>query len=353
MRTGVHEPPVASTCSLPVLENANQGGPQARKRGCCSAADAADARRVADQLGIPFYAVDFEHEFDRIMDYFVDEYTRGRTPNPCVMCNNWLKFGRLGDYAHQIGADYIATGHYARVVACDLETTGDSAPRPPGKRFRLQRAIDPAKDQSYVLYGISREILPRLLFPVGDLSKAEVRQHARLLDLRVADKPDSQEICFVPTHDYHAFIRSRRPDFDGTGDIVDRDGNVLGHHDGFEAYTIGQRKGLGMAFGERRYVVKIDSDSHQVMIGTRAELLGGVLTAGRMNWLIEPPADTFRCEAKIRYLHSAAAATVTMCPGDRVHVEFDDPQSAITPGQAVVFYDGDTVLGGGIIDEAA
>jgi len=332
MRTGAHEEPPSASCALPVLGDVNQSETRSHKRGCCSAADAGDARRVADKFDIPFYALDFEHDFGRIMDYFVDEYTRGRTPNPCVMCNNWLKFGRLWEYARQIGADAVATGHYARV-----------------RDGCLFRAADPAKDQSYVLFGIEREILPHLIFPVGELSKPRVRELARELGLRVAEKPDSQEICFVPSNDYHAFIRRRLPDFDGSGEIVDTAGNVVGRHAGFESFTIGQRKGLGVALGERRYVVKIDAEEHRVVIGPREELLGRTLAANRVNWFCEPPSQSLRCSAKIRYLHQAAAATVTVAGDNEAAVEFDEPQSAITPGQAVVFYDGDRVLGGGFI----
>jgi tRNA-specific 2-thiouridylase len=339
MRTGVHdEAPARGTRALPVLDAVSYE-PKSHKRGCCSAADAADARRVADKLDIPFYALDFQHEFGRIMDYFVEEYTHGRTPNPCVMCNNWLKFGRLWEFGQQLEADYIATGHYARI---GREQSLPSA-------FSLLRARDPAKDQSYVLFGLRRQILPHLLFPVGEYSKPEIREIARELGLRIADKPDSQEICFVPTHDYPSFLRHRVPDFDGSGEIVDTDGNFIGRHDGFEAYTIGQRKGLGVALGERRYVVRINATERRVVIGSRQDLLGRSLDADRVNWLCEAPAGPLHCAAKIRYLHQAAAATVTPAGDAEVHVEFDAPQSAITPGQAVVFYDGDRMLGGGYI----
>jgi tRNA-specific 2-thiouridylase len=266
------------------------------------------------------------------MDYFVEEYTHGRTPNPCIMCNNWLKFGRLWEYARQIGADCVATGHYARV-----------------QDGGLHRATDPAKDQSYVLYGISRQILPHLMFPIGDYSKPRIREIARELGLRVADKPDSQEICFVPSNDYQNFIRQRVPEFDGSGEIVDTMGNSIARHNGFEGYTVGQRRGLGVARGERRYVVQIDAERHRVVIGSRDELLRRSLRAGAANWLCEPPTGQFRCDAKIRYLHTPAASIATPTGTGEFEVEFDEPQSAITPGQAVVLYDGDRVLGGGTI----
>src|SRR5262249_25600605 len=209
-----------------------------RAKPCCSASDAIDARRVADRLDIPFFALDFEREFGRIMDQFADEYAAGRTPNPCVMCNIWLKFGKLWAYGKQVGADFVATGHYARIA-----TASDGAPR-------VARAVDRSKDQSYVLFGLRRELLPHVLFPVGGFPKAEIRQIARDLRLPVHDKPDSQEICFIPDDDYLDFVRSRRPELDTAGALVDEAGNVLARHDGIEGFTIGQRRGLGIAFGE-------------------------------------------------------------------------------------------------------
>jgi tRNA-specific 2-thiouridylase len=323
----------AASSSLTVIQPGSSHR-ASNRRGCCSAADAADARRVADRLDIPFYAIDFESEFNHIIDYFVHEYTLGRTPNPCVMCNNWLKFGRLWEFGQQIGADCIATGHYARVRA-----------------GQLLRAHDSTKDQSYVLYGIRRDILQHLLFPIGDLAKARVREIARELGLAVADKPDSQEICFVPSDDYQQLIRSRRPEFDGVGEIVDTSGNVVGQHRGFERYTVGQRKGLGVAFGERRYVVRIEAGQRRVVVGSREDLLGRVLWADQVNWLCEPPKESIECTAKIRYLHQPSQAVVTLQVDNRVSVEFADPQAAITPGQAVVFYQADRVLGGGTIGQ--
>src|SRR6266852_3848183 len=244
MRTGVH--------------GAADDSPS-RKKGCCSALDAGDARRVADRLDIPFYALDFEQDFDRIIDYFADEYLAGRTPNPCVVCNNWLKFGKLWSYGKQLQADYIATGHYAQVRADD-------------GRLDLCRAVDDDKDQSYVLFGLRRSILPRLLFPIGGLRKDEVRSLAREAGLGVHDKPDSVEICFVPDGDHAALIRRRRPELVTAGHIVDTAGNVLAEHDGIENFTIGQRKGLGFAAGRRRYVLKIVPGHNQVTIGDREEL---------------------------------------------------------------------------------
>ena len=309
------------------------------KQGCCSASDAADARRVADRLDIPFYAVNFSEEFGRIMDYFVDEYTAGRTPNPCVMCNNWLKFGKLCEYADGVGAEFVATGHYARLVLGAA-----------GERPALCRGLDESKDQSYVLFGIDRRVLPRVLFPVGDRRKEEIREIARGLGLRVADKKDSQEICFVPDGDYAAFVRRRRGEIDLSGEIVTTDGQVVGRHEGIESYTVGQRKGLGVALGDPRYVVRLERESRRVVIGRQEELACNSLTAREANWLIEPPAGPLRCTAKIRYRNHAKPATVTCLPGDRLRVEFDEPRHGVAPGQAVVCYDGGRVLGGGWIE---
>jgi tRNA-uridine 2-sulfurtransferase len=309
----------------------------AHKKGCCSALDAGDARRVADKLDMPFYALDFEHDFERIIDYFADEYLAGRTPNPCVVCNNWLKFGKLWSYGQQLEADYIATGHYAKVVWKDGEV-------------QLLRGADRAKDQSYVLFGLNREILPRLLFPVGGLPKEQVRAVARQAGLGIHGKRDSVEICFVPDGDHGGLIRRRRPELVSIGNIVDTSGKVLATHEGIENFTVGQRKGLRFAAGERRYILRIIPENREVVIGSKEELLSTSLRASRVNWLIEEPARPISCSAKIRYRHSAASATVAVLPGDAAQVTFDEPQSAVTPGQAVVFYDGDRVLGGGWIE---
>jgi tRNA-specific 2-thiouridylase len=310
------------------------------KKGCCSALDAGDARRVADRLDIPFYALDFEGDFERIIDYFADEYLSGRTPNPCVVCNNWLKFGKLWSYGKQLEADFIATGHYAQIVLRN-------------RQAELHRAADPDKDQSYVLYGLRRSILPRLLFPIGGYRKEEVRALAREAGLGVHDKPDSVEICFVPDGDHAALIRRRRPELVTAGHIVDISGNVLAEHDGIENFTIGQRKGLGFAAGERRYVLRIVPQQNEVVVGERDELLASGLVAAKVNWLLEePPIGSLPCSVKIRYRHAGAPAVVTAAEDGTAHVVFGERQSAITPGQAVVFYDGTRVLGGGWIEEA-
>ena len=325
----------SQTSLLPVLP-AQPG----HKQGCCSASDAADARRVADRLDIPFYAVNFEDEFGRIMDYFVDEYTAGRTPNPCVMCNNWLKFGKLCEYADSVGAEFVATGHYARLLP----------PAASGEPPALCRGLDESKDQSYVLFGIERQVLPRVMFPVGGHRKEAIREIAKQLGLRVADKKDSQEICFVPDGDYGEFVRRRRGDVDLSGEIVTTAGEVVGRHAGIENYTIGQRKGLGVAFGEPRYVVRLERESQRVVIGRQEELACSSFSARQVNWLIEPPAGRLACTVKIRYRSPATPAQVTRLPDDRLQVELDEPRHGIAPGQAVVCYEGDRVLGGGWIE---
>jgi tRNA-specific 2-thiouridylase len=310
------------------------------KKGCCSAVDAGDARRVADRLDIPFYALDFEREFDRVIDYFADEYLAGRTPNPCVVCNTWLKFGRLWDFARGIDADFIATGHYARVEI------GPAGPE-------LHRGSDPDKDQSYVLWGIGREMLGRLLFPVGGFRKEEIRALTRKVGLNeVAGKPDSVEICFVPDGDHAKLIRNRRPQLATAGVVVDAAGAVLGEHDGYERFTIGQRKGLGIATDRKRYVLDIVPETRTVVLGDREDLLATGMVASRLNWLTAAPNGLLRCVAKIRYRHAGTSATVQATAEGGARVSFDMPQSAVTPGQAVVFYDGTRVLGGGWIEAA-
>ena len=334
MRSGVHS---ETSCELPVVGNQPE-----HRQGCCSASDAADARRVADSLGIPFHALNFQDAFGRIKDYFADEYLSGRTPNPCVMCNNWLKFGRLWEFARQVEATHIASGHYAQLL-----------PTPGSDRPALVRGLDSGKDQSYVLFGIDPELLKHVLFPVGDATKTEIRETAQRAGLRVFDKPDSQEICFVPDNDYAGFLKRHRGEFDTAGEVVDTAGTVLGEHDGYERFTVGQRRGLGIAFGEPRYVVAIEPESHRVVVGERQELARDWLEADRLNWLVDGAGDTttqpLRCQAQIRYRHEAAAAAVEMTGDDRVRVTFDEPQFGVAPGQAVVFYDEDRVLGGGWI----
>lgn len=311
-----------------------------RARTCCSATDALDARRVADRLDLPFYSLDFERDFARIMDDFAEEYAAGRTPNPCVLCNIWLKFGKLWAYGRQVGADFIATGHYARRAVA------------PDGTHRVARGVDRHKDQSYVLFGLPAEVLPHVLFPVGDRPKDEVRRLARENGLPVHDKPDSQEICFVPSDDYLAFVRARRPELDTAGPVVDEDGTELGRHSGIEGFTIGQRRGLGLALGEPRYVVRIEPATRTVRLGPRSALEKPGLHASRMNWQGPCPSGPTRCLAQIRARHQAVGATVEALPGERARVVFDEPVAAVTPGQVVALYQDDLLLGGGWIDDA-
>jgi len=362
MRSGVAEQAESTVCrtslgaDLPILN------PKAHKQGCCSASDAADARRVADSLDIPFHALNFQDAFGRIKDYFADEYLAGRTPNPCVMCNNWLKFGKLWEFAQQVGADYIASGHYARIVGGQWSVAGGGEHQMPSttddgqrtadnpQRPTLTRGLDLSKDQSYVLFGIKKEILDRVIFPVGNFAKTEIREMARQTGLRVADKPDSQEICFIPDNDYVGFLDRYRGVSGTSGDVVDTAGNIVGHHEGYQQFTVGQRKGLGIAFGTPRYVVGVEPATRRVIVGTREDLMEGSLEADRLNWLIDDVPTRFTCHAQIRSQHHSAATEVEVLDADRIRVRFAEPQFGIAPGQAVVLYDGDRVMGGGWID---
>lgn len=314
------------------------------KQGCCSVLDAADARRVAGILGIPLYVLNFEDQFSRVIDYFVAEYHAGRTPNPCVRCNDWLKFGRLTKYAEAVGADFVASGHYARVGVDPI--TGEKA---------LLRGLDHRKDQSYVLFGMSRAALAHTLLPIGEFEKPRVRALAEQWKLPTFNKPDSQEICFVPDQDYAGLLKRRAPEQVRPGQLVASDGSLLGTHPGHQHFTIGQRKGLGVARGHPLYVIDIDASRNQVMLGPRESLLKSRLVASQVNVLstrVPTDGSPLKCSAKIRYNHDPQPAVLRRLDEERIEVVFDRPQSAITPGQAVVCYDGEVVLAGGWIDRA-
>ncbi len=306
--------------------------------GCCSADDAEDARSVAARLGMDFYVFDETERFARdVMDRFVSEYRAGRTPNPCIDCNRCLKFGALLDRALTLGYSHIATGHYARVAY------GEG-------RWHLLRGVDRGKDQSYVLYRLTQEQLSHLLLPVGDYGKDAIRALAEEAGLPTARKPDSQDICFVPDGDYVNFLRDYGHVTLCPGDFVDKSGRVLGRHRGLEAYTTGQRKGLGVSADRRLYVLSKDAASNTVLLGDDGELFSQSLLASQLNWIEPEPSVPLRVTAKTRYSQREAAATVTPLADGTARVDFDEPQRAVTAGQAVVFYDGERVAGGGTIE---
>ena len=314
--------------------------PAQRFGSCCSQETTDDARAVAKRLGIPYYLLNSEAEFSRtVIDAFVDEYRLGRTPVPCVACNKDLKFGSLLHRARAWEAQAVATGHYARVSRD--ETTG---------RFLLWRGADPAKDQSDFLWPLTQDQLAATRFPVGHLTKAEVREHARRLGLPNAGRPESQEICFVPDGDYRGFLRRRQPDLFRGGAIVDRVGTTLGRHDGIANFTVGQRKGLGLSGDRPLYVIDLDAETNTVRVGEAADLDRVRLIARDVNFIAEPPpTGEMMVEARIRHGHRPAPATVRMVARDVAEVTFAQPQRAITPGQSVVWYRGDCVVGGGVI----
>ena len=349
-----------------------EGMPEQVQGRCCSIDDVYDARRVAEDLGIPYYVVNHEERFERdVVRPFIDEYLSGRTPIPCSLCNNHLKFDQLLLTARQIGADMLATGHYAR---CEFDAERN--------RWLLRRAADPAKDQTYFLFGLTQEQLSRTLFPLGHMNKPQVRELAREHHLALAEKPDSQEICFVPGGDYKRFIDAYLAEQgeqlpDTSGELVTTDGRVLGHHEGVHNFTVGQRKGLGVATGSPLYVININGQEGKVTVGGTDDLLSRTLIARDLNWIAidglrDSSADAnapspvkgdlptpvtanapMRVTAKIRHRHEPAPAVLEPAANGEVRVTFDQPQRAITPGQAVVFYDGDLVVGGGWIAQTA
>jgi len=339
MRLGSPGESLADGLQAPDEDACDAGDVKIGKQGCCSINDAKDAQLVAAKLDIPFYVLNFKNDFGRIIHYFVDEYNAGRTPNPCVQCNNWLKFGKLADYARSIDADYVASGHYARI-----EPLNDGP--------ALFRGADARKDQSYVLFGARREELGHTLLPVGRYRKSEIRDIAGQLDLPVFDKPDSQEICFVPSNDYMDVVVRVGGESVQPGTVLDTEGRAIAEHPGHQHFTIGQRRGLGVALGYPAYVVDKDPTANTITVGPREQLLATGLRARQTNWLVAPPANrAMRCAVKIRYNAQPVAAHVRQTAEDELRVTFDQPQPAIAPGQAVVCYDGDRVLGGGWIDE--
>lgn len=309
--------------------------------GCCSLSAVDDARRVADRLGIPYYVLNFKDVFQRkVIDYFKEEYIRGRTPNPCIACNRYVKFEALLQKAVSMGMDYVATGHYAR-TGYDEKSN----------RYVLMKSATAAKDQTYALYTLTQEQLSRTLFPIGDYTKDRVREMAHEIGLTVASKPDSQEICFIEDNDYGRFISENTSCKIEPGYFLDTSGKMLGKHKGIIHYTIGQRKGLGTSFGKPMYVVSVNPENNTVVLGEENEVFTRSLTASDLNFIsIDDLKNEIRVTAKIRYSAKEAAAILKPLESGKVALEFETPQRAVTPGQSVVFYDGETVVGGGVID---
>ena len=327
-------------CTMKLYENTDAGIPQGHT--CCSLTDIEDASAVARSMGMPHYVFNFMHDFrEKIIDRFVESYVNGLTPNPCIDCNRYMKFDLLAERAADLGCDHVVTGHYARIEK-------DNG------RYLLKRALDPSKDQSYVLYTLDQETLEHTFFPLGGLSKTEVRRIAEEHHFVNAAKPDSQDICFVPDGDYARVVELHSGRAALPGDFVDPSGKVLGQHKGIIRYTIGQRRGLGLPSSEPYYVCAIDPAANTVTLGRHEDLMKRGLGAGDFNWVAsEPPAVRFRCTAKIRYRHKEQPAEVSVSDDGSVRMVFDEPQRAITPGQAVVLYDGDIVLGGGTIQSVS
>lgn len=311
----------------------------AENGGCCGLSAVDDARRVADRLDIPYYVLNFKREFkDKVIDYFIDEYIHARTPNPCIACNRYVKWEALLNRAVELGCDYIATGHYARVCRLD------------NGRFALQKSAAVRKDQTYALYNLPQEQLSRTLMPVGEYDKEQIRKMAEEIGLSVAGKPDSQEICFIPDNDYASYIEKETGQTFLEGNFVDAGGKVLGRHKGIIHYTVGQRKGLGLSLGAPAFVTELRPETNEVVIGTNEDTFHDRLLADRVNWMSIPELQgERRVTAKIRYSHQGAPCIIRMTGEDEVECRFDEPVRAITPGQAVVFYDGDIVVGGGTI----
>ncbi|MBO8125844.1 MAG: tRNA 2-thiouridine(34) synthase MnmA [Firmicutes bacterium] len=317
-------------------------GLEENERGCCSLSAVEDARRVANQLGIPYYVLNMQDEFEEhVVKDFTAEYLAGRTPNPCIVCNRKIKFEAFLAKACQLGLDYIATGHYAR-IGFDEES----------RRYTLKKGVDLGKDQSYVLYSMTQTQLRHTLMPLGTYTKEETRRIAQRLGLRTAGKPESQEICFIPDNDYHRFLRDYAPEAENPGEIVNTKGEVLGTHRGIAFYTVGQRRGLGISGPEPYYVVRLEPETNRVVVGTAEEVFAKSCTIEKLNWVsMAPPepGESFETGVKIRYNASVVSGVATLVGPDRLKVEFAEPQRAVTPGQAGVLYQGDLVLGGGTI----
>jgi len=328
---------IGITMRLGVQDSTNGSGrPQ-----CCSIESVEDARRVCAQLGIPFYAVNYEAVFKKeIVDYFCNEYSYGRTPNPCVICNQKLKFGKLLELAKQLDAEYVATGHYVRL--CYDQNLG---------RYLLKKGVDLNKDQSYALFSLTQDQLKHAIFPLGEYTKAQVREMARQRSLKVSERPESQELCFISDDNYNRFLKDQMSGQLKPGPIVDKSGKVVGQHQGIQFYTIGQRKGLGGNLGKAMYVIKIDPSSNTIVIGSKSDLLVKKLTASNANFISIPRlTNPIKALVKIRYKDNGTLGTVYPISDDRFEVIFDEPCMSVTPGQAAVLYDDDLVIGGGWID---
>lgn len=312
---------------------------QTGEHACCGPRAVEDARSIAHQLDIPFYVIDHKESFQKnVIDYFCHEYASGRTPNPCVVCNRKLKFGSLLDFAESLGGSKFATGHYARV---ERESDG----------YVLKKGMDPKKDQSYFLYTLDQNKLSKILFPLGGLQKSEVREFAQKAGLKVFDKSDSQEICFVPDGKYVNFLKQNVPDQFHSGLIKDKSGEVIGKHDGIQNFTIGQRKGLGIALGRPAYVIRLEPRSNTVVVGEEEDLYAKGFYIHQTHWIAkDKPKGPVSCSVKIRSAHEGALCSVNFLEEGRVQVHFNEPEKAVTPGQAAVFYNGDQVLGGGFIE---